>query len=238
MAYNVLAWHNQYEPILETIRADSPDVLLLQELNTGLASRLQNELKDVYPYQILEPVDNPSGIGVISKFPIQPSDVSLPLLWVGGPQVLELDWNGEQITLVNFHMFPTTGILPLDEVEKGIRLREQEAFILANLANQSGSAIMGGDANTNSLSDAYQTITEELIDSYRSAGYGLGNTFPGGTTPGGDRPHIGSLYVPAWLMRIDYVFHSNDWTTLSARTARIDGVSDHRGVIVKLAHRK
>jgi vancomycin resistance protein VanJ len=238
MTYNVLAWHNQYEPILDTIRAENPDVLLLQELNNGLANRLQNDLIDEYPYQVLDPVDNPTGIGVISKFPIQPSEVTLPQLWAGGPQALDLDWKGEQITLVNFHMFPTTGIWPLDEVDRSIRFREQEARILAGLANQSGSSIMGGDANTTSLSDAYKTITSVLTDAYRAAGTGLGHSFPGSTIPGSDRPHIGRLYLPAWLVRIDYVFHSKDWITISARTAHIDGVSDHRGVIVELAQKK
>jgi endonuclease/exonuclease/phosphatase (EEP) superfamily protein YafD len=238
MTYNVLAWHNQYGPILETIRAENPDVLLLQELNNGLADILQKDLIDVYPYQVLDPVDNPTGIGVISKFPIQPSEVTLPQLWAGGPQVLDLDWNGEQITLVNFHMFPTTGVWPLDEVDRSIRFREQEARILAGLANQSESSIMGGDANTTSLSDSYKTITSILTDAYRSAGFGLAHTFPGSTIPGSDRPHIGRLYVPAWVMRIDYVFHSEDWITYSARTAHIDGVSDHRGVIVELAKKK
>jgi endonuclease/exonuclease/phosphatase (EEP) superfamily protein YafD len=234
MTYNVLAWHDQYDPILETIRIENPDILLLQELNTGMANKLQNELKEEYPYQILEAVDNPTGIGVISKFPIQPSEVSVPQLWAGGPQILDLDWHGKQIRLVNIHMIPTTGIWPLDEVEESIRSREQEARNLAGLANQSESAIMGGDANTSSLSDAYKTITEGMIDSYRAAGFGLGHTFPGSTIPGSDRPHIGGLYAPAWVTRIDYVFHSEDWITLSARTAHIDGVSDHRGVIVEI----
>jgi endonuclease/exonuclease/phosphatase (EEP) superfamily protein YafD len=132
-------------------------------------------------------------------------------------------------------MFPTTSIWPLDEVDQSIRFREQEAEILAGLASQTESVIMGGDANTNSLSDAYKTITGVLTDAYRAAGFGLGHTFPGSTTPGSDRPHIGRLYVPAWVMRIDYVFHSDDWPTVSARTAHIDGVSDHRGVIAELA---
>ena len=236
MTYNVLAWHNHYDPILETIRAENPDILLLQELNNGLASVLQNDLSNDYPYQVLEPLDNPEGIGVISKFPIRQSEVVLPQLWAGGPQILELAWNGEEIILVNFHMSPTTGILPLDEVEENIRSREREAHLLAGLAGQSDSVIMGGDANTSSLSDAYQIITAELGDSFRAAGFGLGHTFPGSTIPESDRPHIGRLFVPAWMTRIDYVFHSDDWTTLSARTARIDGVSDHRGVIVEIGH--
>jgi vancomycin resistance protein VanJ len=234
MTYNVLAWHEFTEPILKTIRAENPDILLLQELNWNLARTLETDLGNLYPYQILEPMNAPNGIGVISKYPIQDSGKNLPSHWMGGPQVLDLDWNGQTITLVNFHMFPTSSIMPFDQVERSLRLREQEARLLDDLARRSDSVIMAGDANSSPLSSAYQIITSELHDAFREAGFGLGHTFPGSKIPESDRPHIGDWYVPPWLVRIDYVFHSNDWVTISARTARIDEVSDHRGVIVEL----
>jgi len=237
MTYNVLAWHDYYEPILETIRYEDPDVLLIQELNNGLAEVLEHELIEEYPYQVLDPVDNPEGIGVISKFPLNPSDISLPQLWAGGPQILNLEWNGQKILLVNFHLTPTTGIFPLDEEDARIRAREKETQLLSGLAIQSGPVIMGGDANMSFLSDAYKIMTKNLVDAYRSVGSGLGHTFPGSTLPESDRPHIGNLFVPAWLMRIDYIFHSDDWAAISAHTAKIDGVSDHRGVVVDLIHK-
>jgi endonuclease/exonuclease/phosphatase (EEP) superfamily protein YafD len=233
MTYNVLAWHHHYDSILETIRAENPDILLLQELNNGLAGVLENELSNNYPYQVLNPVDNPEGIGVISKFPIRHSGISFAQLWAGGPQILDLEWNGEEILLVNIHMTPTD-ILPLDEIEESIRARELEAQLLADLAGQSGSVILGGDANTSPLSDSYKIISSVLSDSFREMGFGFGHTFPGSTIPGSDRPHIGRLFVPPWMTRIDYIFHSDDWITVSARTARFDGVSDHRGVIVEI----
>ena len=234
MTYNVLAWHQFNSAVLQTIRAEDPDIVLLQELNHGLAKALQAELGTEYPYQVLEPVDNPTGIGVISKYPIHPTGERLPMNWVGGPQVLELLWNGEKITLVNFHMYPTTRLGPRDVVEASIRSREAEARLLADLAHRSGLVIMGGDANTTSLSKSYRILTSELQDAWHQAGFGLGHTFPGSTIPGSDRPHLGSWYVPPWMVRIDYVFHSTDWVTLSARLARFDGVSDHRGVIAVL----
>jgi len=235
MTYNVLAWHDQYESIIETIRVEDPDVLLIQELNIGLAEILQNELIQLYPYQVLAPKNNPEGIGVISKFPIKQSSIVLPQLWAGSPQILDLDWNGEKILLVNFHLTPTTGIFPMDEVRARIRAREKEAELLNNLASQTGGAIiMGGDANMPFLSDAYKILTRDLVDAYRSTGSGLGHTFPGSTLPESDRPHLGPLFLPAWLMRIDYIFHSTDWVAVSAHTAQIDGFSDHRGVVVEL----
>lgn len=234
MTYNVLAWHNLYEPILETIRTEDPDVLLLQELNSGLAETLESQLISEYPYQVLRPVDNPEGIGVISKYPLEASGISFPQLWAGGPQILNLSWNGEPVLLVNFHLTPTTGVLPLDEAETRIRAREEEVRILADLAQGAGATIMGGDANMTSMSDAYKVITGELVDAFRSSGFGFGHTFPGSTLPESDRPRIGSLFAPAWVVRIDYIFHSGEWTAISARTAKVDGVSDHRGVIVEL----
>jgi endonuclease/exonuclease/phosphatase (EEP) superfamily protein YafD len=237
MTYNVLAWHDQYEPILETIEFEDPDVLLIQELNTGLAEVVQNELIDEYPYQVLDPVDNPEGIGVISKYPVSPSGISLPQLWAGSPQILDLEWNGQRVLLVNFHLTPTTGIFPLDEEDARIRAREKETQLLSGLASQSGSAIVGGDANMSFLSDAYKSMTKNLVDAHRSVGAGLGHTFPGSRLPESDRPHIGNLFVPAWLTRIDYIFLSDEWTTISAHTAKIDGVSDHRGVVVDLVHK-
>ena len=95
MTYNVLAWHEHTEPILATIRAEDPDILALQELNFNLAQAIKSELGDIYPYQALEPRDDPSGIGVLSKFPFNITGEKFPPYWVGGPQVLELVWDGE-----------------------------------------------------------------------------------------------------------------------------------------------
>ena len=234
MTYNVLAWHQYNEAVLQTIRAEDPDIVLLQELNRGLARTLETELGEEYPYQVLEPVDNPTGIGVISKYPIHPTGEQLSLKWVGGPQVLKLLWNGETVKLVNFHMYPTTSLGPANVIEASIRLREAEARLLADFAHRSGPSIMGGDANSAPLSKSYRILTSELQDAWHPAGFGLGHTFPGSTIPGSDRPRLGSWYVPPWLVRIDYVFHSADWVTLSARLARFDGVSDHRGVVAVL----
>jgi endonuclease/exonuclease/phosphatase (EEP) superfamily protein YafD len=134
MTYNVLAWHTYTQPVIENIRAQSVDIVFLQELNHNLARALSTELKDEFPYQILEPVDSPSGIGVISRFPIRPTGERLPLHWIGGPQVLELDWNGQAVTLVNIHMVPNTRMGRTAIIEPPIRLREAQAQELVKLA--------------------------------------------------------------------------------------------------------
>jgi endonuclease/exonuclease/phosphatase (EEP) superfamily protein YafD len=234
MTFNVLAWHNYVKPILETIRIENPDIVFLQELNNNLALTLQNDLLQSYPYQELVPADNPTGIGVISKFPIRPSDVKLPHRWIGGPQVLHMEWDNQQFTIVNMHMFSTTGIFPLNRAKRSFRLREQQARLLVDLARRADSLIIAGDANASNTSTAYRIITAELSDAFVEAGFGLGHTFPGSEVQGTDRPKIGGWYVPRWLSRIDYIFYSADWSAVSAHTAVIDGVSDHRGVVAEL----
>lgn len=234
MTYNVLAWHEQTEPILDTIRTEGADVVFIQELNHRLARALGRELADSYPYQILQPVDNPSGIGVISKYPLFPVDQQLPHRWIGGPQLLTMDWNGHTVWLVNFHMLPTTRLASSQAIAHQFRQREEQARLLAGYARQHGPMILGGDANSGPLGEAYHIFTGELNDAWHQAGFGLGHTFPGSDIPGSSRPRIGDWAVPQWLSRIDYIFYSTHWEIISARLARVDGVSDHRGVVATL----
>ena len=113
--------------------------------------------------------------------------------------------------------------------------RNKQAKILVDYAKQTEKPIVvAGDANSVFLSRVYEIITAELTDAWFEAGYGLGHTFPGSDIPGSSRPHFGSLYVPKWLVRIDYIFVSQEWGVGSARLAEFDGVSDHRGVIAEL----
>lgn len=235
MTYNVLAWHNYTQPVIDTMRAQYVDVVCIQELNHTLAEAISHELKDEFPYQILDPVDSPEGIGVISRFPIRQIDEQSELRWVGGPQFLEFDWDGQTVTLVNIHMSPNTRMGPASVIEPPIRSREAQARELIALARRRSPLIIAGDANSAPLNEATRILTRELRDAWWEAGFGLGHTFPGSTIPGSDRPRIGQdRYVPPWLARIDYIFHSKEWVTISAKLAPFDGVSDHRGVIAVL----
>lgn len=235
MTYNVLAWHRHVRPVIDTIRAEDADVVCIQELNRSLALELQTQLGEEYPYQLHEPRDTPAGIGLISKHPIRPTGASLPhVRWIGGPQVLELDWDGQKITLVNFHMTSTPAIAAQPIIDRDFRAREEQARLLAGLARRAAPAVMCGDANAVPLNQAYKILAGPMHDAWRQAGFGLGHTFPGSDIPESDRPKIGDWHVPQWLARIDYVFHTPEFETVAARLARFDGVSDHRGVVAVL----
>jgi endonuclease/exonuclease/phosphatase (EEP) superfamily protein YafD len=233
MTFNVLGRQSDVLPQIQAIREENADVVLLQEVNVLLADALRTELADSYPYQVLDPREDVSGMAVLSKYPLQSTGVSLPLFWVGQPQVLSMDWNDKQVTLINFHMAPSTlgNVRFLSTIN---RLREDEARALVDATRQSGPAILGGDANTTPLSDAYGILTTDFKDAWKEAGFGLGHTFPGSDVPGSSRPNIAGVPAPMWLARIDYIFSSADFQTIASRQARFDGISDHRGVIAVL----
>lgn len=240
MTYNVFADNHDIESQVDLIRDIDADVVFIQELDTRLAGAIEKEFADLYPYRVLDPVDNATGMGMISKFPMILTEERLPLNWVGTPQILKLEWEGREMILVNFHMW-ATGLARLDVVEMNFRAREAQALYLldfARTASWENPVIVAGDANTTSLSDVHRMLRKNLVDSWMEAGFGMGHTYPGRNTPGEDSPQLYGIPVPRWLARIDYVFHSDQLRAVNASLAPYDGVSDHRAVVVTLVPRE
>ncbi|MFC1936102.1 endonuclease/exonuclease/phosphatase family protein [Chloroflexota bacterium] len=236
MTYNTLGPQPHTEPMLAVLQAEQPDVVLIQELSPEQAAVLQTELIDLYPYQVLDPQPSVIGMGAISKYPLADMPDQLQVNWVGEPQVLNLSWQGQEVVLVNFHMW-AFGIAPAEYVEENFRTREGQARALAKFAaGVDGPLIVAGDANVSSLSDAYEIFTADLEDAWRQAGWGFGHTFPGSDIPGSSRPRVSGRPVPQWLVRIDYVLYNQHWAATEAHLAPFDGVSDHRGVVVELVY--
>jgi len=233
MTYNVLGLHEYSAPVIETIRQENADLVLIQELNFSLARALQAELSSEYPYQSLVPKRDVHGMGVLSRYPLRPHDKKLPLDWIGVPQELYLDWNGHTISLVNFHMQSST-VDALADYSRDNDKRTLQAQALLDFADEAGPLITAGDANSSPLTPAYRLLNRRLKDAWQQAGFGLGHTFPGSAIPGSMRPSLAGVPVPQWLARIDYIFHSQHFKTVQARTAAFDGVSDHRGVVAVL----
>jgi endonuclease/exonuclease/phosphatase (EEP) superfamily protein YafD len=76
------------------------------------------------------------------------------------------------------------------------------------------------DCNTQPLSENYAHITRLLRDSYGEVGWGLGFTGP--------------AFLPPY-QRIDYIFHSAEFTALEAFVWSHASGSDHRPVVATLA---
>jgi vancomycin resistance protein VanJ len=231
MTYNVLGYNAHPEAVVEALRASDADVIGLQELNADVAAAVERELTDEYPYQLLTPSVGVSGSGVISRLPFNPVTRELDAPgWIGAPIALEVQFEGMTFLFVQVHN--ASGATYFRE-------REAEAKVLSRLAETEAlPLIVAGDFNATDRNDSYATLTRHLSDAWRGAGSGLGNTFPGASrsdTPRSSRPDPLGIDVPQWLLRIDYVFHSDDWQAVDARIGPWDGYSDHRPVIAELA---
>jgi endonuclease/exonuclease/phosphatase (EEP) superfamily protein YafD len=238
MTYNMLVFTPDVSAVADVIREENADIVFMQETSFAMADYLQREMLDEYPYQIHDPSNVPLGMSVISKHPFEKNDYDLGGSWVGTPILLNINWNGREIHALNFHMRPTPLITVVDQeiIEKLSTSRERHAKKIDQFLNKyPAPAIVAGDANDVFLNDAYRILVDAgLQDSWAEAGFGLGHTFPGNRSPGTSRLHIGDLYIPEWLVRIDYIFASQEWEVLSAHLANTDGYSDHRAIVAFL----
>lgn len=233
MTYNMLGYNEHPTDAIAALRESNADIVALQELNPVQATAIEEELSDEYPYRILYPQRRVSGMGVISRYPLAPVDVSLPGQWVGPPQIVRVSLDAGDVTVINFHAIPPTGSKLLST--EVIREREQQMRTLTEAAAAQNTPVIAlGDLNATDRSAAYTIATRTFADSWRDAGWGFGHTFPGAASVGSSRPSIFGIPVPKWLIRIDYVFHSAGWRTLNARIGPWDGISDHRPVIAEL----
>ncbi|MBQ8050614.1 MAG: endonuclease/exonuclease/phosphatase family protein [Bacteroidaceae bacterium] len=78
--------------------------------------------------------------------------------------------------------------------------------------------LLCGDFNDTPISYAYQQIDKRLENAYRGGGFGVGLSFREKNFP----------------VRIDHIFHSQEWECVSARIDRSTDISDHYPVIADL----
>ena len=90
-----------------------------------------------------------------------------------------------------------------------------------------GPVLVAGDFKTSAGSRPHRILLRHLRDAYREVGGGVGHTFP-------QPASVRGLWVPAPLLRIDYVFFRGGLEPLRARTLPHPG-SDHRAVLVELS---
>lgn len=234
MTINVLGKAGQPEAVSASIVGANPDLVFIQEFTPNLASSLSPELEEALPYQVLDPGLGSEGLAVFSRYPIERLDVVLQGSWRGDPQVLRMEWEGQAVTLINFHALSTGGLSP-GLVRYTTRERLETMSLLADfVAGESGPLIVAGDANTTRLNVPYKLLDAELDDAWWEAGWGLGHTFPGRINSDDWFTQVSFFFIPHWLVRIDHVFYSAQFQASAAALAEFNGGSDHRGLVTDL----
>jgi vancomycin resistance protein VanJ len=229
-SYNVLGFNFDTPQVIQVIEDSGADVVSLNELNPDTAAAIERDLKQLYPYQWLMPKPGVAGSGILSKHRFERSEPQ-PLGdhgWVGTPMAIELVIGRRRVKIVGFHA--SAG-------PDRVAIREQQARALSDYADRhSGPLVLLGDLNATDQNSAYAVVTQKARDAWRDAGRGFGHTFPSPalSTPRGARSaSLLAGLIPPWLVRIDYVFYSDDFEAIDARMSASGG-SDHRGVIATL----
>jgi endonuclease/exonuclease/phosphatase family metal-dependent hydrolase len=235
MSYNIAYGHGDLTQTAEAIRASSPDVVALQEVDVHwaershfadqageLASRLHLQVRFARIYQLPGAEGAPPrefGVALLSRFPViaftnhplvrlstqQETPVPAPL-----PGFLEatIDIGGTSVRVFNTH----TDYRPDPSVR-----RQQVAEMVTFIGESSGPMLLFGDLNAPPDAPELQPLLQRLRDAWpASAGPGL--TYPA-TNP---------------VKRIDYVLTSTHFDVRSAWVP-LTMASDHRPVVVDLA---
>jgi endonuclease/exonuclease/phosphatase (EEP) superfamily protein YafD len=216
-------------PLVQAIQAEAADVVALQEVPWWIFAALKDALRGDYPYQ----AGWPDAL-TLSRLPIL--DAAYFRLSNDGYlcQRVDLAAGEGRIALFNVHVLRPT--LEADKRQNLLRWattydpswREPQLdTLLDQMHGVEGPLLLTGDFNQTEWSGAYRRLTAELQDSFRAAGAGPGHTFPS---------HWGPWRVPLPLVRIDYIFHSEEFVTIRSYVGP-DAGSHHLPVAADLSYR-
>ena len=167
-AWNVLTSNSRYEEVLQEIKAQNPDLLLLLEINETWVQKL-GSLKANYPYSIIEPREDNFGIGLFSKKPFKHS---LFEYFEKVPSVYaQMELDSMVLNVVATHTLP-----PISQ-EWSFR-RNQHLEKVANFVSKlEGECVVMGDLNVSPYSFVLKDFfkSSKLRDSAK--GFGVQNTW-------------------------------------------------------------
>jgi len=213
LVFNLLSYNSHYRQVQDYLRAQSPDLLLLLEVDSAWARAL-GELSPQFPHQFQAPREDNFGIAILSRIPFD--DVrSLDLSPIGIPSIeAQVQWGGHSIVIVGTHPVPPGGAA-------AARLRDGQLSDLGRrLGGRAGPRLLLGDLNATAWSHPFQQLLRDsgLRDSMR--GFGLQPTWLG----------------PFGLFRlaIDHILVSPEFTVCRREVGPGLG-SDHRPLIAELA---
>lgn len=226
MSFN-LRWDNpHHEKIADTIRSAQADVVGFQEVRPDHVVGFLQHLPE-YPHRYFQLTKEFHNVGIISRFPIRsvtPINVEDSRIERGFQ--VELLVNDEPIRVIVTHLAPNNApLLPLPEFAKITQGRQEQrlqqvGFLEKVLSQSRQPTIVLCDCNFTPISGTYRRLNQLMQDSFYEVGWGLGHT-------------IKLDAFPMYLGRIDYVWHSREFRSISAIVGDSAG-SDHRPMIARL----
>lgn len=219
MSYN-LHGIPHIDGIVEVIRRQRPDILLIQECSPALASSSFHGLDDLYPKLYVAVDGKGFGQAIFSRYPLKQIGAELDS---GRTLKVLMETPAGPIAVWNTHPIPPF-LVPPEQYDR------QMSALVAEISKATGPLIVGGDFNATDQSETYRKIHHYLEDAYREAGMGFGFTYPA-------PPYtFMEMHLPTGpLWRIDHIFHSPEFIATSAYTLTTSGGSDHFPILVELS---
>lgn len=238
MTYNIRGAQGGVERVAATIRAQKPDVLCLQE--AVVVKEGQGD--PVGPLHQALPGYHEARAGevcIFSRFPVL-AQAQHQFPQGASRFVLEaiLDVRGQPVRVITVHPYTialrhSPGVpgpwraLP-ERIEHSLKVRNDQVALLLQVIEHPPSTwkrewrqaplLVAGDFNTPPRGRVYNALASRLGDSWREAGWGLGDSY--------------SATMP--VVRIDYAWHSKPWSVQRAFVPSSQA-SDHRPLVVDLA---
>lgn len=228
--FNVNGWIKEPDigdRIIDFIKAENPDVLLLQE-----HSRIRHRQLKQYPYRSETPYSLPKTTqAIFSKYPIiDNGSLDLPNT-LNNIIYADILFEKDTIRFYNIHLqsfkiIPSTDNFSDGEksgktykrlVDTFSKQVEQAEIFRKHFDNSPYSNIVCGDFNNTQFSSVYKVVKEDLQDTFLEEGSGFGRTYDLWKIP----------------LRIDYILVDDDFEVLSHQNYD-ERLSDHYPVMATL----
>ncbi len=248
MSFNVWLDHNELDiaraqQVAEVIRAEKPDIIVLQEINQRNLNMVRQKLGDLYDGSEINMLGSGKyGLAVLSRFALEmvedangPTRVLHVLAHTpAGPLGV---WN---VHAYRENLLGDGSLFAYPDSSMHRLLTEQSLWLVEQAGREEIPVVLAGDFNMPTFSPAYRVMSTVFTDVHAVAGEGLGFTFPA------NERHvriqdIGGFYVPLRspvpLSRIDHIFVSRGIAVLSSRVLTEAAGSDHAPIVTELALR-
>jgi endonuclease/exonuclease/phosphatase (EEP) superfamily protein YafD len=222
MSYNVWRLNRSYAAIAEVIAKESPDVVMMQEVQRFQMQRIHQQLTRLSGHYDWSVAYDPAvDQAMISRFPIVQSQVSARN---NRAQKALLRTPFGELVVINIHGYRDGWM----KRHFGI-----ESILAQDVLPDRHPLILGGDFNTTDQSETFRAVRRHLQNSHVEAGCGFGFTFPANETIYGHGFRLPS-FLCIGLIRIDHIFYSRHFRAVRAYTVGESGGSDHFPVMVEL----
>jgi vancomycin resistance protein VanJ len=222
--YNMQAKASDALRVTNLISAVDADIIALHELRPAHAAMIADRLAIQYPYQMLYAPAQTGGIGLLSRYPLLESEQLTTVKRYVRHARFVVDVNGVPVTIHVVHPpSPSNFASPIGY--NANQRNRQLASVREQIQSESGPLLLLCDCNMSDQSDAYRALDRVLDDAHREVGRGMGFSFAIRVWPG--------LILPP-IIRIDYVWHNDYFTTREIYVEQDSGTSDHYPVVARL----